>query len=249
MRHCRLTDASNGLHSRRGQSLLELALFLPVLLLLIAGMVEIGVYANTFMLFLDASREGARFGANLDPELTVDQYFDNRGGNPFPDVTAMTAEQILEVCRNGETVNFYYEVACLVLQNIPAGQLDPTPKAGGWPGDDVVISVVRVKTGGQVDERWPTVGQRDSQDPAYHFVGADKDDLCWSLYGIRGSELTQAEIEAQLVAGAPKTGYVIVEVYHAHDHFTGFFTVGDFIPDPVPSRAYSVFPVAAAEPD
>ena len=39
--------------SRHGQSMLEMALLLPVLLILIAGMIEIGVYANDYLTLLD----------------------------------------------------------------------------------------------------------------------------------------------------------------------------------------------------
>jgi hypothetical protein len=47
----------------RGQSLVELAFTLPVLLLLLAGVVEVGNALNAYMSVVDAARDGARLGA------------------------------------------------------------------------------------------------------------------------------------------------------------------------------------------
>jgi len=47
----------------RGQSLVELALTLPVLLLLLVGVVEVGNGLNTYMTVVDAARDGARLGS------------------------------------------------------------------------------------------------------------------------------------------------------------------------------------------
>jgi hypothetical protein len=224
--------------------MLEFAIFLPILLLLIAGLIEIGAYANVYMEYLDASREAARFGANLDPEETSAHRFDYRVGYPpFPDVTAMSQDELRMVCRQGETTNFFYEVACLAMETLPYNSLDPSQ------GDDIVISVIRVKTGGIVD-RWPspTFPERDPNDPAYHFRGSVSGRYCWSLYGTRESEFDNAELAGRLRAGAPNTGFVIVEIFHLEEQFTRFFTIGDFLPDPIPLHVYSVFPVSAAEP-
>jgi Flp pilus assembly protein TadG len=46
----------------RGQSLVELALTLPVLLLLLVGVVEVGNGLNAYLTVVDAAREGARYG-------------------------------------------------------------------------------------------------------------------------------------------------------------------------------------------
>lgn len=240
--------------SGRGQSLLETALFLPVLLLFIAGLLEVGAYAIDYMTMLDASREGGRYGANLDPELTSKYPFDMHGA-PFPDVRAMTPEQLRDVCDNGETTNFYYEVACLAFQNIPTGNLDPDI------GDDIVITVIGVANGSIV-HRWPlTPTHRNPDDQGYHFQGANDNTMnstctisetancrSWSLYGNRDSLLDNEFVNAQLESAAPNTAFVAVEVFHAHPHFTGLFTIGDYIPNPIESRAFSIFPVSAAEP-
>ena len=47
----------------RGQSLVELALTLPVLLLLLVGLVEVGNALNAYITVVDAGRDGARLGS------------------------------------------------------------------------------------------------------------------------------------------------------------------------------------------
>ncbi len=241
--------------SSRGQSMLETALFLPVVLMFIAGVIEVGAYAIDYLVLLDASREGSRYGANLDPELTSKYPLDMYGA-PFPDVRAMTPEELRAVCDDGETTNFYYEVACLTFQNIPLGTLDPDN------GDDIVITVIGVRTG-QIRYRWPlTPTHANPADQGYHFRGANDGALnptctisntgncrSWSLYGVRGSSFDNGFLGSQLRSDAPATGFVVVEIFHAHPHFTGLFTIGDFIPNPIETRLFTIFPVPAAEPE
>jgi hypothetical protein len=56
----------------RGQSLVELAFTLPVLLILLVGVVEVGNGLNTYMTVVDAARDAARLGSKgavSDPEI------------------------------------------------------------------------------------------------------------------------------------------------------------------------------------
>jgi len=48
---------------QRAQGLLELTLALPVLILIFAGMVEVGAALHSYLIVTDATREGARFGS------------------------------------------------------------------------------------------------------------------------------------------------------------------------------------------
>lgn len=251
--------------SSRGQSMLETALFLPVLLLLIAGMVEIGVYALSYMAFLDASRESARFGTSLDPELTSQYPLDMRPAQPpFPDVRFpaiggtdpdMTLEELETLCREGESNNFYYELACLAFQNVPGGAFTPEE------GDDIVVTVIGVENG-QIEHRWPLASHAHPNDWAYHFRGVSDGDVnasctaaaldncrCWSLYGIRSSQLGNDVLTGRLLASAPSTGFVIVEIFHAHPQIVGLFGIGGIVPDPIQTHVYTAFPVPAAEPE
>jgi hypothetical protein len=47
----------------RGQNLVELTLILPIVMVLFAGMVEVGFAVHSYVVVSSAAREGARFGA------------------------------------------------------------------------------------------------------------------------------------------------------------------------------------------
>ncbi len=52
---------------RQGQAIVEFAIVLPVLLLLMLGLVNLGVLINAQIILTQAAWEGARTGATLDP--------------------------------------------------------------------------------------------------------------------------------------------------------------------------------------
>lgn len=51
--------------SERGANVVEMAIVLPLLLLLLAGVADLGRAFNTFIIVTNAAREGARIGARL----------------------------------------------------------------------------------------------------------------------------------------------------------------------------------------
>ncbi|MGH7572476.1 MAG: TadE/TadG family type IV pilus assembly protein [Gemmatimonadota bacterium] len=78
-----------------GQSVLELAIAMPVLLALLVGIFEFGIAWNRKQVLTNAAREGARMGVldlaqNADVDLTVDTYLTSAGINPA-DVTKVYA--------------------------------------------------------------------------------------------------------------------------------------------------------------
>ena len=54
----------------RGQSLVETAIVFPILLLLLAAVVDFGRAFDAYIVLTNAAREGARWGS-VNPELTV----------------------------------------------------------------------------------------------------------------------------------------------------------------------------------
>lgn len=50
------------LRNERGQSLVEFAIILPILLVIIMGIIEFGMMMNSYLAISNASREGARIG-------------------------------------------------------------------------------------------------------------------------------------------------------------------------------------------
>ena len=59
----------------RGQSLVETAIVLPVLLLLLAATVDFGRAFDAYIVLTNAAREGARFGST-NPEMTTEEIHD-----------------------------------------------------------------------------------------------------------------------------------------------------------------------------
>ena len=55
--------AVSGDREERGQSLVEMAIFLPVVILILVGIVEVSHALANYLVIVNAAREGARFGA------------------------------------------------------------------------------------------------------------------------------------------------------------------------------------------
>lgn len=68
------SDKIRAKHSRRerGQSLVETGIVFPILLLLLAAVVDFGRAFDAYIVLTNAAREGARWGS-VNPELTVDE--------------------------------------------------------------------------------------------------------------------------------------------------------------------------------
>lgn len=113
----------------RGQSLVETAFLLPILLILLSGLIEFGFMLNQYMTVLDAERNAARFAA--------DGSYDHTDADPS--------------CAT--TRDFYRQTACLVVQELTQEQpnitLDTTT-------DDIVVSAFAATSGGTVSARFPS---------------------------------------------------------------------------------------------
>jgi Flp pilus assembly protein TadG len=72
----------------RGQSLVELAFVLPVLLLLLVGIIEIGRFAYYGILVANAARAGAQYGAQSLAAAADTTGISNAGTNDAPGITA-----------------------------------------------------------------------------------------------------------------------------------------------------------------
>lgn len=59
-----------GITSERGQNLVEFALVLLLLLLLLAGVVDLGRAFHSYIVITNASREGARYGSHFPAHRT-----------------------------------------------------------------------------------------------------------------------------------------------------------------------------------
>lgn len=108
---------SQKLRSERGQSLVELAMSLTVILLLLAGAVDFSIAYFTFAAMQDAAQEGALYGS-INPTDTngIRARVRNASSNPLDlsNETLVTVNVItdpaVDPCEGGEvTVNVIYD--------------------------------------------------------------------------------------------------------------------------------------------
>ncbi len=151
----------------RGQSMVELALVTPILIILIMGLVEIGWFANNFLILLESSRVGARFGTiqtgDTSPLSWPNQYsvspnafpgYYGYTGDPAPDEysDALRYRRCSEVQDFDELAGFYNLISCVMLQSITPlefrSPIDDPAGAETEPNgvDDIVISAFSLQT-------------------------------------------------------------------------------------------------------
>jgi hypothetical protein len=172
---------------QRGQSVVELALVSPLLVIMLAGMVEIGWFARNYLVLLEVTRVGARTGAVQQNELSP-QAWDNRASVIPSEVTAeelkLWSDQYRSCNPNDPSVyiGFYNFLACVMLRS-----LDPLPfgraerialgasETDTFP-DDIVISAFAVQAVDPEDSVFgdpPSVNQVDLSDVKYWPLGVD----------------------------------------------------------------------------
>ncbi len=123
---------------RKGQSLVEFVLMLPLFLLIVSGLVEFGFWMLKYSNMVLATRNAARFALDNDY-----RFIDNRC---TPARTAACADRA--VCGR----DFYCKTAMIAIDTMnryaPQIQLDPRT-------DDVVVSVFTLTEGRYVTDRYP----------------------------------------------------------------------------------------------
>jgi hypothetical protein len=219
----------------RGQSMVELALLFPLLLILLSGVIEFGFVLNQYLTLMDASRNAARFASD-----GLYYQWDNSKDCSI-------------------TRHFYRQTACLVNQELTMeypdivmadpDRPDPVPEDYSDPdktnnyldptrGDDIVVSVFSFTQNQGITDRHP---------------GGDQ--TGWS-YAIdldhssdKVSQFTSNEVTDLMYSNdAPNTGYVLVEVFYNYEHRLGLPWITAFIENPLPIHAYAFMPLTSAEP-
>ncbi|MCG2785741.1 MAG: pilus assembly protein [Anaerolineae bacterium] len=199
----------NGQKGQRGQSFVELAIVLSLLIFMLAGVVEFGYLLNQYITLVEGTRETARV-------LSPQKFFDD-SGVPNNDLFVNGAAHLgggLYVL-DGENL-----VVAPESSSIWPITLDETI------GDDIIISIFSINDDGTLI-RYP-------------------DDDGYSRFGNETSRFSDADISAKLVSGAPKTGAVLVEVFY---HYHQILNLLEGWTGPIAVHAYSILPLAGAEPD
>lgn len=214
---------ANRTESQRGQSLVEIAIFLPIFILLIAGVAEMGWYLNRYLNLLDASREAARNAADRDPIGTgVADDFNAAYNRKFNHNSPGYDPGALIDCN--ATTETYSAIACYVQDNLP-DELDPE---NGY--DDIVISAFTIRGGAVYSNcRWP-----DRMDGT--------SDKGWSLTGWQTSLFPTSRVNEIVADNSPDQGMIIIEVFYMHRQVLGipFFTA--FVPRDLGIHVYTIMP-------
>ncbi len=221
--------------------MVEMALAFPILLLVLAGTLEVGKYFNDYLTVLDATREGARFGANSDLLLHNDDLTES-----VPD----------EKCNT----DFSYQLACEAKDNL-IRNLNFNKQT-----DDIVVSAMSIDGNGHIMARFPQKcpSAAPSFLPNYCDSKVTSDEQGWSYCSHvvqvnlgstsckpAASYFSNAAIESMLAEnpGGPPTGLVIVEIYRLHKQFLGLIPPGmPFLPQQVVMHAYTMMPLPSAAP-
>jgi hypothetical protein len=219
---------------KKGQSFVELAIVIPVLLFLLVGIVEVAFVYFSYMDALDLTREAARFGSTRDYRMGD---VENPSGLP------------MSACTDAY-LHYFYDTACIFIDPEINSSLPISPT--GF--DDVVITVVSI-AGNRVTHRYP---YPEGTFSLYHtslVSGTETIEVPnWKL-DCKGKitrtqpYFTNAKIESMFKSGAPtERGLVIVEVYYCYHHVIGMPILDAVIPNPTRLHAYTIMPASEAIP-
>jgi Flp pilus assembly protein TadG len=220
----RIQSALSSLRARRrrGQSLVEFAILLPVLLIMMSGVIEFGIMLNYYLDLIDAAREAARWAADADPLRNAAGTYVGTNNQFYLDTQQLTKESLLAASDN--LIDWIDNPADLGDDDDD----DCSITING--GNDIVISAFGAMNG-TVDQRFPTGSP----------VGL-------SLCGHQTSKFTSAQVAALLDPLAPTTGLVLVEVFYDYHMVMALPWITAFVPDPITLHAYSIMPNANVEP-
>jgi len=234
----------------RGQSLVELALVLPVMILMLLGIVEISLFMGRYLDVLDLTREAARMASINDPAIPTATQLD---------------------CSKGEFTDFYFKAACIFSPPVVTGGVyQDSHFKGGFNRyinfdihqDDVVISIYSVKGNGStasVERVWP------SETPGYWALSTngfsqahsnwnyscDDNPAARTLDAAAKPQFTKASILPLLQNdfGAPAArAFVAVEAYYCYKWVLNIPVFTNLVPNPVRIHAYTLMPIPAAQP-
>jgi hypothetical protein len=207
----------------KGQSFVELALVTPVLLLMLAGVVEIAFLYFSYMSALDLTREAARFASARD-------------------FRQLDAPDPAEACTDSY-LHFYLDTTCFFTDP----EINSSLEISSTDYADVAISVFTI-TGNVVTDRYPD--NADGVFSLYQTAGVPNWKLDCAGNVVRTEPyMTNAELEALFQPDAPtEKGFVLVEVYYCYHHKIGLPFLTWAIPDPLRMQAYTIMPAPEAIP-
>jgi len=220
----------------RGQSFVELALIIPLILIMLVGMIEVGFLIFNYLNALDLTREAARFASVRD-------YRSASPGAPT-----------MADCTNSD-LDYYKDTACFFIDP----SLNPNLPLDAAKYDDVTISafVVVSSTHATIARRLPY----NQRDPVSNDLIDPDNDGVWSMYNnnwqkdCQGNTIltepffTNDEIEDMFITQAPKAkGLVLVEAHICYDQMIYIPLLSEYIGSPFRIHVYTFMPAPEAIP-
>ncbi len=221
----------------RGQSFVELAIVLPLLLFLLIAFVEVGAIVYAYLSMLDVAREAARFASEHDPDI-----LEGPGVGGF--------------C-NDNMLHFYQDSACVIVGAGFNPDLELNPAT-----DDVTISVFTIDDNVVTDrlpndgdgvwslyaENWTKNCDGTLNSTTPFFQDAEVSNIVNLPTPTIGAGTPMPGAGTAYPTGPPDKGRVLVEVYHCHEQLLNLPLISDLLPNPVPLHAYSFMPAPAVAP-
>ena len=145
---------------QRGQSLMEMAFITPLLAIMFAGIVEVGWYANHFLVFVEVTRVGARSAAVLSGTFDPLNWFEDASIHPRIQVAQMGRDSAAQsvsdaaAARDCENIDGFYEfLTCLMMSTTDPLEIREDPDTSI---DDIVISLFSLQSLNNADAGDPT---------------------------------------------------------------------------------------------
>jgi Flp pilus assembly protein TadG len=110
------------LKNEKGQSLVEFAILLPLLLLLLMGILEFGIMLNAYLSINNSAREGARLGIVDGSNLEISELITNLSTNLNAENLVVTIIPLEGSRKSGDTLTvevvYNYQVIIPIISNI-----------------------------------------------------------------------------------------------------------------------------------
>ena len=212
----------------RGQSFVELSLVVPVLLLLLAGMVELAFFIFAYLTALDLTREAARFASGRD----------------YRSYTSDSAS--IAKCTDAD-LDYYNDTACFFIdQNfnayIPILESEYA---------DVNISVFSIQDRTEISDRYPEVGTAAITDNMWSLYGTNWQKDCKGNTVQTEPYFSNSKMESLLSSDSDTAqwkGVVAVEVYYCYHQVLNLPVLSQVIPTKLRMHAYTLMPAPEAVP-
>lgn len=226
---------------KRGQSFVELALVLPVLIIMLAGMTEVAFFVGRYLDALDLTREAARFASVRDYNTFLTSGHD---------------------C-SSTSLDFYYDTACVFSPPANSSSCVSAQFCNGFnpyllmdlARDDIVITAFTTNYN-QADGKIEVSATHPAVNGWAFSTNTGNGTDNWK-YDCQGNQVTTtpyytaAQVNALLGQEADITankGFVAVEFYYCYHQVLNLPIVSNIIPNPARIHVYTVMPLPSAQP-